>query len=103
LKKTFIKRLKKVGTNAKGQCLAINAVKLLLLSLILEKIVMTKMSARSYKAHRKYIGLTQESLANRLGVSRETITRRESGSLKINEESALAILQIVFAKTNDTA
>ena len=49
------------------------------------------MSPETYKKHRKGRGLTQAALAALLGVSRETVGRRETGDLRITEEAALAI------------
>lgn len=53
------------------------------------------MSPEAYKANREKLGLSQAALAQRLGVGRETINRRESGAQKISEEAALAILQLL--------
>lgn len=49
------------------------------------------MTPGEYKQLRKERGLTQAALAALLGVSRETIVRRESGALTVTEEAALAI------------
>ncbi len=55
------------------------------------------MNKADYKMHRKTLALTQRALAARLEVSRETITRRESGALKINKEAKMAMLQLISA------
>lgn len=49
------------------------------------------MDATEYRKLRDKLGLTQAGLAARLGVTRETITRRETGAATITEEAALAI------------
>ena len=49
------------------------------------------MTPTKYREIRKKLGLTQAGLAARLGVTRETINRRESGEMKITEEAASAI------------
>ena len=51
------------------------------------------MTPTEYKAHREKLGLTQGGLAAHLGLTRETINRREKGDPKapITEEAALAI------------
>jgi DNA-binding XRE family transcriptional regulator len=48
------------------------------------------MTAAEYKAEREWLGLTQTEIANRLGVSRDTIAKREAGR-PINKEAVLAI------------
>lgn len=48
------------------------------------------MTQFEYKALREKLGLTQDGLALRLGVTRKTINARENGA-KITEEAALAI------------
>lgn len=55
------------------------------------------MTSTDYKGHRETLEMTQRALADRLGVSRETITRRESGALRIDEEAKLAMLQLLSA------
>lgn len=52
------------------------------------------MTAAKYKATREALGLTQENLAKRLGVTRATINAREAGRVPITAESALAILAL---------
>ena len=49
------------------------------------------MSPAEYRAHREKLGLTQAGLAALLGVSRETVNRRESGEQPITHEAALAL------------
>ena len=49
------------------------------------------MSSDEYRAIRESLGLTQDALAQRLGVSRRTVLNRESGRM-ITEEARLAIL-----------
>lgn len=53
------------------------------------------MDAKEYKAYRKELGLSQTALARRLEVSRETVNKRESGTNRITEEAALAILALL--------
>lgn len=53
--------------------------------------IATEMQPHEYKAIRETLGLTQDALAERLGVTRETIVRRESGKATITEEAAMAI------------
>lgn len=57
------------------------------------------MSPTQYKAKREQIGLTQAGLASLLGVTRETVNRRESGEQPITHEAALAIGTLKPAKT----
>ncbi len=52
------------------------------------------MTSAEYKRRRSQLGHTQASLAKTLGLYRGTIARRESGSLPITQEAALAILAI---------
>jgi DNA-binding XRE family transcriptional regulator len=52
------------------------------------------MTADKYRAARERLGLTQERLAARLGVTRATINAREAGRVPITPESALAILAL---------
>lgn len=51
------------------------------------------MSPATYKARRESLGLTQAQLAERLGIARETVARREAGHPRnpITPEAALAI------------
>lgn len=44
-----------------------------------------------YQAQREKLGLTQAELAKRLGVSRATINRRETGQNPIHPEAAFAL------------
>jgi len=52
------------------------------------------MNSEEYKKLRKETGMIQKDLAEKLGVTRKTITDRERGAAKITEEAALAIRQI---------
>jgi transcriptional regulator with XRE-family HTH domain len=49
------------------------------------------MTPEQYKATRKAIGLKQHELAERLGVTRETVCNRERGTATISKEAAMAI------------
>ncbi|MFA6043420.1 MAG: helix-turn-helix transcriptional regulator [Phycisphaerales bacterium] len=49
------------------------------------------MTADTYRASRQRLGLTQEQLAARLGVTRRTIGRREQHGNVVNFEAALAM------------
>jgi DNA-binding XRE family transcriptional regulator len=49
------------------------------------------MSPDQYRALRLALGLTQGGLAERLGVPREAIVRREAGTQRITEEAAIAL------------
>ena len=60
------------------------------------------MSPEEYKANREKLGLSQTALAQRLGVGRETVNRRESGVQKISEEAALAMLQLLSSNDKRT-
>lgn len=57
------------------------------------------MSPAEYQAKRKALGYTQAGLADALGVSRETIVRRESGDPRnpIGQEVALALAALPAA------
>ncbi|MDQ8206219.1 helix-turn-helix transcriptional regulator [Coraliomargarita sp. SDUM461003] len=55
------------------------------------------MSPVEYKANREQLRLTQAGLASRLGVTRETVVRRERGESRITDEAALAILHLLSA------
>ncbi len=64
----------------------------------------------SYRKIRKAIG-TQQTVADRLGIDRVTVARRETGALPITREAALAILSlnetqnmktIIYPATNGT-
>ncbi len=58
------------------------------------------MKPEEYKEMREEIGLTQASLASRLGVARETIARRESGAAKISAEAVIALRSLYFASSS---
>jgi transcriptional regulator with XRE-family HTH domain len=47
--------------------------------------------ARRYRAARAYAGLTQEELANKLGVDEQTIKRRESGKQEPKKAELIAV------------
>jgi DNA-binding XRE family transcriptional regulator len=49
------------------------------------------MSPEEYKAIRKKLTITQGELASRLGVTRKTISARETGATRITEEAAISI------------
>jgi DNA-binding XRE family transcriptional regulator len=51
------------------------------------------MTREDYKAIRKALG-TQEEVAKRLYVTRETVVRRERGQLEITREAELALLAL---------
>ena len=59
------------------------------------------MTAAEYKAAREKLNLTQAGLAALLGVTRETVTRREQGA-KITDEAALAIASLVAARVDES-
>lgn len=59
------------------------------------------MSPEEYKANRLELGLSQTALAERLEVSRETVNKRESGTNRITEEAALAILALLSSNTDE--
>ena len=58
------------------------------------------MNATDYKAKRIALGYTQAALAEALGISRETVTRREAGDPRnpISQEAALSIAALPKAK-----
>jgi DNA-binding XRE family transcriptional regulator len=49
------------------------------------------MTGPEYRALREKLGLTQAGLAALLGVTRKTISSRETTAVRITEEAALAI------------
>jgi len=57
------------------------------------------MSPAQYRALRLALGLTQGGLAERLGVPREAIVRREAGTQRITEEAAIALRSFPRPKT----
>jgi transcriptional regulator with XRE-family HTH domain len=59
------------------------------------------MTPDQYKATRKAIGLKQHQLAERLGVTRETVCNRERGTAIISREAAMA-LNHLRGKHNDS-
>lgn len=56
------------------------------------------MSTDEYRAKRVQLGYTQEQLAVALGVARGTVNRRESGTLPITVEAALALAALPKVK-----
>jgi transcriptional regulator with XRE-family HTH domain len=50
--------------------------------------------AIAYKNYRLAIGMTATEIAGHLGVTRETISRREAGTMPISKEAWLAIQQV---------
>ena len=56
------------------------------------------MEASEYKETREKLGLTQAQLADRLGVTRKTINRREAGEATITTEAELAIRSLAKGK-----
>lgn len=56
------------------------------------------MEASEYKAIRERLGLNQDGLATRLGVTRKTVNRREAGEATITTEAELAIRALVKEK-----
>lgn len=49
------------------------------------------MTPEEYRYHRDRLGLSQEALARRLGISTSTVQKREAGSSPIDYEAAVAI------------
>ena len=61
------------------------------------------MTPAEYKALREKLGLTQDELASRLGVTRKTVNLREKGA-KITREAQLAIerLEMLYFENAQT-
>lgn len=57
------------------------------------------MTPERYRALRLALGLTQGALAERLGLPREAIVRREAGTQRITEEAAIALRSFPRPKT----
>lgn len=57
------------------------------------------MNPEQYRKHREHLGLTQAKLAAWLGLPREAIVRREAGTQRITEESAIALRSFPRPKT----
>ena len=55
------------------------------------------MNAKTYRKNREQLG-TQSEAALLLGVTRETINRRESGQNVITKEAGIAIAALIKAK-----
>lgn len=55
-------------------------------------------SPTGYQAQREKLGLTQAELATRLGVSRATINRRETGQNPIHPEASYALAYLAQQK-----
>ncbi len=58
------------------------------------------MTPNTYKQYRKALGLTQTELAERLGVTRQCITLRETGRAPINKEAELAIERLILKENS---
>ena len=54
------------------------------------------MTAKQYRTLRETLNLSQSQLADKIGVTRETVVRRETSRRKVPEESALAITALVL-------
>lgn len=52
------------------------------------------MTGTEYKRRREKLG-TQQDVSDRLGVSRVTVARRETGKMPITTEAALALVSLV--------
>lgn len=59
------------------------------------------MSPARYREERTQRGLTQAALAAALGIPREAVVRRESGTQRITAEAALALHSIPRKITNE--
>lgn len=53
------------------------------------------MTPAAYKAAREKLGLTQEQLAELVGVSARTIASRESGQHAVSREAAIAVRSLL--------
>ena len=62
---------------------------------------MEKLTSDEYKDRRITTGLTQSEMAEELGISRETVSRRENGREVITLEASLALAQIGEFYDND--
>jgi DNA-binding XRE family transcriptional regulator len=56
------------------------------------------MTPAQYRKHREQLGLTQVGLAAVLGVTRETVNKREAGTQRIIEEMSIALRALPRAK-----
>ena len=59
------------------------------------------MISRNIQAARKALGLTQEDLANRLGVARQTVAKWESGESLPDLENAYALAKLLGVSVDD--
>jgi DNA-binding XRE family transcriptional regulator len=59
------------------------------------------MTPEEYRAARKYLSVTQASLAEMLGVTRKTVNSREAGTAPITAESVIAINAIIEREKNN--
>jgi transcriptional regulator with XRE-family HTH domain len=64
---------------------------------------MNQITATAYRAARKARGLTIQALASALGISRETVSRRENGVFEITREMMLAINALPVAAKKEGA
>jgi len=56
-----------------------------------QRIVQVNMIGKEFRKHRKRLGLTQVGLANRMGVTANTVARWERGEIPIRESMARLI------------
>ena len=59
------------------------------------------MISRNIQAARKALGLTQEDLAGRLGVARQTVAKWESGESLPDLENAYALAKLLGVSVDD--
>lgn len=52
------------------------------------------MTSTEYKAKREQLGYTQQTAAEKLGVFRETIARRETGKSEVTDEAWFALCSL---------
>ncbi len=64
--------------------------------------ISTIMTPSEYQSKRQSLGYTQAELAKALGISRETVSRRESGDARypIGREAKLALLALKKRKSS---
>ena len=58
------------------------------------------MTGKQYKQHREQMGLTQASLAQCLGIARETVVRREASEGLVSREAQIAIRSLWLASSS---